>query len=107
MLASRPEIDADRIGVTGISLGGIIAATAAGGEPRINRAALFLAGGDLMKILHHARETRPLSKMILSLPPQERSDIEGKIAEVDPLRFAAGLFADFVHDCGAAGIGCA
>ena len=44
-----------------------------------------------MKIIHHARETRPLSKMILELPPQERSDIEGKIAEVDPLRFAAGL----------------
>ena len=46
VLASRPEIDPDRIGVTGISLGGIIAATAAGGEPRINRAALVLAGGD-------------------------------------------------------------
>ncbi|MGD0517923.1 MAG: dienelactone hydrolase family protein [Thermoguttaceae bacterium] len=91
VLASRPEVDADRIGVTGISLGGIIAATAAGGEPRINRAAFFLAGGDLMKIIHHARETRPLSKMILALPPQERGDIEGKIAEVDPLRFAAGL----------------
>jgi dienelactone hydrolase len=91
VLASRPEIDADCIGVTGISLGGIIAATAAGGEPRINRAALILAGGDLMKIIHHARETRPLSKMILELPQQERSDIEGKLAEVDPLRFAAGL----------------
>jgi dienelactone hydrolase len=91
VLASRPEIDADRIGVTGISLGGIIAATAAGGEPRINRAALILAGGDLIKIIHHARETRPLSKMILALPSQERRDIERKIAEVDPLRFAAGL----------------
>jgi len=91
VLASRPEVDADRIGVTGISLGGIIAATAAGGEPRINRAAFFLAGGDLMKIIHHARETRPLSKMILALPPDERGDIEGKIAEVDPLRFAPGL----------------
>ena len=39
VLVSRPEVDPDRIGVTGISLGGIIAATAAGGEPRINRAA--------------------------------------------------------------------
>jgi dienelactone hydrolase len=91
VLASRPEVDADRIGVTGISLGGIIAATAAGGEPRINRAAFFLAGGDLIKIIHHARETRPLSKMIMALPQQQRSDIENKLAEVDPLRFAAGL----------------
>ena len=77
VLVSRPEVDPDRIGVTGISLGGIIAATAAGGEPRINRAAL-LAGGDLMQIIHHARETQPLSKMILTLPPPERADIEGK-----------------------------
>ena len=44
-----------------------------------------------MQIIHHARETQPLSKMILTLPPPERADIEGKIAEVDPLRFAAGL----------------
>jgi dienelactone hydrolase len=91
VLASRPEVDADRIGVTGISLGGIIAATAAGGEPRINRAAFVLAGGDLMKIIHHARETQPLSKMILELPPDQRKDIESKIADVDPLRFASAL----------------
>ncbi len=91
VLASRPEVDAGRIGVTGISLGGIIASTAAGGEPRINRAALLLAGGDLMNIIHHARETKPLSKMILALPPAERELIEDKIAQVDPLRFAAGL----------------
>ena len=34
LLASRPEVDPQRIGITGISMGGIIAATAAGGEPR-------------------------------------------------------------------------
>jgi dienelactone hydrolase len=91
ILASRPEIDPEKIGVTGISLGGIIAATAAGGEPRINRAAFLLAGGDLMTIIHHARETRPLSEMILKLSPTDRTNIEGKIAEVDPLRFAPAL----------------
>ncbi len=55
VLASRPEIDPNRIGATGISLGGIVAATAAGGEPRIYRAAFVLAGGDLLQIIHHAR----------------------------------------------------
>ena len=29
--------------------------------------------------------------MILALPPPERADIEEKIGQVDPLRFAAGL----------------
>ena len=64
LLASRPEIDPQRIGITGISLGGIIAATAAGAEPRLYRAGLILSGGDLLTIIHHARETRPLSEMI-------------------------------------------
>jgi len=43
LLASRPEIDPNKIGISGISLGGIVAAGAAGGEPRIHRAALLLA----------------------------------------------------------------
>jgi len=49
LLASRPEINPERIGITGSSLGGITAATAAGVEPRLHRAVLLLAGGDLLK----------------------------------------------------------
>ena len=60
-LASRPEVNPKRIGIVGISLGGIIAASAAGAEPRIHRAGLILAGGDLLPIIHHARETRSRS----------------------------------------------
>jgi dienelactone hydrolase len=91
VLASRKEIDPDQISITGISLGGIVAASAAGKEPRINRAAFVLAGGDLLKIIHHARETQPLSKMIKELPPAERRALEDKIMDVDPLRFAPAL----------------
>jgi predicted amidohydrolase/dienelactone hydrolase len=42
-LASRPEVDADRIGVFGVSLGGYYAARCAAFEPRL-RAAVALAG---------------------------------------------------------------
>ncbi|MBN2477507.1 MAG: prolyl oligopeptidase family serine peptidase [Pirellulales bacterium] len=91
VLASRPEIDPRRIGITGISLGGIVAATAAGVDPRLGRAALILAGGDLMHIVHHARETRRLSETIRRMPPRQRADLEARIREVDPLRHAAGL----------------
>jgi dienelactone hydrolase len=91
LLASRPEINPERIGIAGISLGGIIAASAAGAEPRLGRAALILSGGDLLNIIHHARETRPLSVMIGRLPPAERSDLEAKLEAVDPLRFAPAL----------------
>ena len=88
LLASRPEINPERIGIAGISLGGIIAATAAGAEPRLCRAGLILAGGDLLEIIHHAHETRPLSEMIRRLPPAERAELEAKLQAVDPLRFA-------------------
>jgi len=91
LLASRPEVDPQQIGVTGISLGGIVSATAAGAEPRLNRAVLMMAGGDLLRIIHHARETAPLSKLIEGLPAQQRAELEAKIRSVDPLRFAAGL----------------
>ncbi len=91
LLASREEINPKRIGITGISLGGIVAASAAGAEPRLYRAGLLLAGGDLPRIIHHARETRMLSKMIRQLPPDGRAEVEKMIALVDPLHFAPAL----------------
>ena len=50
-LAGRPEVDPMRLGVTGISLGGIIASLAAAIDPCLNRGAFLLAGGDLARIL--------------------------------------------------------
>ena len=91
LLASRPEINPKRIGITGISLGGIVAASAAGAEPRLHRAGLLLTGGDLPRIIHHARETRMLSKMIRQLPPADRAEVKKMIALVDPLHFAPAL----------------
>ena len=91
VLASRPEVDPHRIGIAGISLGGIIAATAAERDARIHRALLVLAGGDLMTIIAHARETRPLYEVLQRLPPAERQAVERTLAEVDPLRHAGQL----------------
>ena len=93
LLASRPEVDPRLIGITGISLGGIVAATTAAEEPRINRAVLLLAGGDLTQVIHHARETQLLSKLIKRLPPKQRAEVEAKIAAVDPLNMASRLCA--------------
>ena len=46
-LRSRPEVDADRLGITGISLGGIMTSLAAESEPRFRNVAIYLAGGGL------------------------------------------------------------
>ncbi|MDX2037304.1 MAG: alpha/beta hydrolase family protein [Isosphaeraceae bacterium] len=55
-LAARPEVDANALGVTGISLGGIISSLAAAAEPRVARAAFLLAGGGLDDILWNMPE---------------------------------------------------
>jgi dienelactone hydrolase len=91
LLASRPEVDPQRIGITGISLGGIVAATTGGIEPRFHRVMLVLAGGDLNRIIHHAEETESLSQLIKQLPSEQRARLEKAIDAVDPLRHAPGL----------------
>jgi dienelactone hydrolase len=91
ILASRPEVDSAAIGVVGISMGGISAATVAEQEPRIARAALILAGGNLPYIIDHARETTDLSQRIHSLAPAERNEVEQAIRQHDPLRYAQRL----------------
>jgi dienelactone hydrolase len=91
VLASRPEVDPQRIGVMGVSLGGILAGTSAEQEPRISRAVLLLSGGDLLPVVHHAREARALNETLHRLSPAERTEVEQAIIQVDPLQHAAGL----------------
>jgi dienelactone hydrolase len=50
-LAERSEVDAARLGITGISLGGIMSALAASGEPRLNNVAIVLGGGNFAEFL--------------------------------------------------------
>ncbi len=90
-LASRPEVRADRIGVAGISLGGIIAASAAEREPRLYRAALILAGGDLPVILAHADEAEDLRRFLAQLPESQRQTVMEAFRQSDPLYRAQDL----------------
>lgn len=91
LLASRPEVNPTRIGIMGISLGAIAAGTAAGQEPRLWRTMMILGGGDVLTMIHHARETRALSLFLRSLTPEDRGGLEKTIQAVDPLRHAAAL----------------
>ncbi len=91
LLASRPEVDPQHIGITGISLGGIVSASAAALEPRLSRAVLILAGGDVGYIIEHARETRELRETIAQLPAAQKAKLQEALAAVEPLTHAAGL----------------
>jgi hypothetical protein len=55
-IETRPELDAARIGVFGVSMGGIRAAILTPVDPRVKAAVLGLAGGDIPYVLRHSAE---------------------------------------------------
>jgi hypothetical protein len=102
VLVSRPEIDAHRIDITGVSLGGILGASAASMDPRFHRVVLLLAGGDLMTILNGAHDTLGLNAMLFrdvprfqdwlqKFPPDRQAAIVARILAFDPLTLAPAL----------------
>ena len=46
-IRNRPEVDDADLGITGISLGGLMSALSAAAEPRVRKVGIQLAGGDL------------------------------------------------------------
>lgn len=50
-LGSRNEVDARRLGITGISLGGIMSALCAAAEPQFQNVAIYLAGGKFAEFI--------------------------------------------------------
>ncbi len=56
--ATRPEIDADRLGVAGISFGGYVAAIALGVDSRLKAGAILLACGNQEKLAWTRRSRR-------------------------------------------------
>lgn len=89
-LASRPEIDSNKIGVTGISLGGIVSAVAAAVDPAISRAALLLAGGNLADILWRLPEAARYRALWLE-SGRTKADLAAVTEPFDPLTYASRL----------------
>ncbi|MDB5390897.1 MAG: hypothetical protein JWM11_6543 [Planctomycetaceae bacterium] len=48
-LRARPEVDDEDLGITGISLGGLMSSLGAAAEPRIRKVGIQLAGGNLAR----------------------------------------------------------
>ena len=91
LLAALPQVNPKHIGIAGISLGSFVSASTAGTDPRFDRTALLLSGGDLLSIVHDSHETDTLSEHIKSLPKKKQEVIHQAILSVDPLTHAAGL----------------
>ncbi len=85
LVASRPEVDTDHLGITGVSLGALVSAAAVGSEPRLSRTMMILGGGDLSTIIGYSEETRELRKKLDALPLSQQDVIWTKIRQYDPL----------------------
>lgn len=86
-LAAREEIDAEQLGIFGISLGGITASLAAAAEPRFTKVCPMLAGGDIAQISwDHPQLTRVRDKWLAE--GGTRETFFSLLAEVDPVTYA-------------------
>ncbi len=89
-LESQEEIDPNRLGITGISLGGIVAALAASVDLRFERTCLMLSGGDLGRIVMESEELKKERDRWDG--PQLSLDAVREITQsVDPLTYADRL----------------
>ncbi len=96
-LSRQSYVDADRIGIVGISMGAIVGSIAAGVDPRIRSGVFMLGGGDLAGILFSSKEPGLVSlrKRIENeedLSPEELVAEAGRrLRNVDPLTYAGRL----------------
>ena len=90
-LSTRAEVDPNRIGVCGVSLGGFCTAVSAGVDGYFPRVAIVLGGGNLAKVLTHPSEpVKPLREAIArkGLTPQGLRDL---VKPIEPLTYASRL----------------
>jgi dienelactone hydrolase len=86
-LAARPEVEADRLGIFGISLGGITGCLAAATEPRLRSVCLLLAGGDVGQVAWESLRLRGMREKLLA-EGTSREDFIETLRAIDPVTYA-------------------
>jgi dienelactone hydrolase len=86
-LASREEIDSERTGIFGISLGGITAGLAASAEPRLSNVCMMLAGGGIGQVTWDNPEMAKAREYWLAKGGTRESFCK-ILEQIDPARYA-------------------
>jgi hypothetical protein len=92
-IETQPDLDAQRVGVFGISMGGIKGALLTPLEPRVRASVLGLAGGDIPYIITHSTEKGIIKRRNQVLKEQNLTleELHTRLSEginCDPLVFA-------------------
>lgn len=85
-METRPELDMNRLGLTGTSLGGIVSAMAFGVEPRFKFGAFLLAGVDMAHIIFHSNKVAEQREQFRRKGFTEES-LREALKEVEPLTY--------------------
>jgi dienelactone hydrolase len=88
-LAGRPEVDADRLGMVGTSLGSFLTALTSANEPRVKNVCMVLGGGGLVDAYYDHPKAKPVTEWIDLLGGKRL--VKNLIAPVDPITYAAQL----------------
>jgi dienelactone hydrolase len=89
-LASRPEVDAHRLGILGTSLGSFLSALTGEMEPRLGRVGVLLGGGGFVDGYAGHPLGKPWFQLFEGLGGK-RDDIKKVIAPIDPITCAGNL----------------
>jgi dienelactone hydrolase len=89
VLRTRPEVDSERVGAVGVSLGSIVSADAAGLDTRFSRTVLVIGGGDLQQLL--SKQVPGQIGKILKESGATQELLRGAFEPVDPVSFAPRL----------------
>jgi len=86
-LASRPEIDAKKLGIHGTSLGSFMTALSAAAEPRLNNVSMLLGGGGLVDAYWEHPKAKPYFQVLTALGG-DKDTLKKLIAPADPITYA-------------------
>src|SRR5439155_7168395 len=89
-LEARPEVDRNRLGIVGTSLGSMVGALAAEMEPKLGRVAVLLGGGGLVDAYYDDPRGESYRK-VWELLGGTKDKLKKLLAPVDPLTCAANL----------------
>jgi len=89
-MASRAEIDSNRLGILGTSLGSFMGSLTAEMEPRLKRVGVLLGGGGLVDAYYDHPQARPY-RLVYEALGGTKAQVARVLAPVDPLTYAANL----------------